>query len=181
MDNPSTFEEIEAAVAVNPANAQLRYLFGAELAQRREYSRAVIEFSTALQLAPTLHTARLQLGLLQLSLGQAEQASLTFVPLESAPAEDFFLTLFGRGLSALAQDDLPQCRRWLQQGIEVNTTNQALNNDMLLIIRDIDQRTAPTAVSNPPTPATEANPSAARQSEIRTDFSKYGGGSPTRN
>jgi tetratricopeptide (TPR) repeat protein len=177
MDNLPTFEEMETAIAINPANAQLRYVFGAELAQRGEYSRAAIEFSTALQLAPALHTARLQLGLLQLSMGQPQLAVEVLAPLESLPADEFFLTLFGRGLTSLAQDDLPQCRKWLQQGIEINSANAALNNDMTLIVRDIDQRLAAAAAA---APAAETEPPKQGQSQVRTDFSKYGGGSNTR-
>jgi tetratricopeptide (TPR) repeat protein len=179
MDTLPTFEEMEAAIAINPANAQLRYVFGAELAQRQEYTRAAIEFSTALQLAPSLHTARLQLGLLQLSMGQPQLTVETLAPLESIPSDHFFLTLFGRGLTSLAQDDLPQCRVWLQQGIEVNTVNAALNTDMMLIVKDIDQRLAENAVTEPTTAAKDPAPKPG-QSQVRTDFSKYGGDSTTR-
>lgn len=180
MNAIPTLEEMERAIAIDPTNAELRYLFGAELAQRREYPRAAIEFSTALQLAPSLHTARLQLGLLQLSMGQPQQAVGTLAPMESLPAELYWLTLFQRGLTALAQDQLADSLDWLTQGIAANTSNAPLNIDMTLLINAIQQRldaaVEPAALI---TATTEPQPK-EEKSTVRTDFSKYGAASPTR-
>jgi tetratricopeptide (TPR) repeat protein len=180
MNATPTLEEMERAIAIDPTNAELRYLFGAELAQRREYPRAAIEFSTALQLAPSLHTARLQLGLLQLSMGQPQQAVGTLAPMESLPAELYWMTLFQRGLTALAQDQLPESLDWLTQGVEANTVNLPLNGDMTLLINAIRQRVDLVVPAPAAAPQRVAPPLAEQKPAVRTDFSKYGGDSPTR-
>ena len=81
--NPPDLQQIRAAVAQDPRNAELRYLLGAELAQQKNYDAAVVEMSTALQLDPLLHFARFQLGLLYLTMAQPSQSLEIWAPLES--------------------------------------------------------------------------------------------------
>ena len=66
MESPELLR-LRAAIIRDPGNAELRYLLGAELAQRREYPEAVLQMRTALDINPKLHFARLQLGLLYLT------------------------------------------------------------------------------------------------------------------
>ena len=73
---------LRAAIVREPGNAELRYLLGAELAQRREYPEAVAQMRTALDINPKLHFARLQLGLLYLTLAQPDDSLAVWAPLE---------------------------------------------------------------------------------------------------
>jgi tetratricopeptide (TPR) repeat protein len=158
--------QIRAAVAREPENAELRYLLGAELAQQREYDAAVIEMRTALKIDPNLHFARLQLGLLYLTMAQPNESLEIWAPLEELD-EAAALKAFKRGLEALIRDDFPACIGYLQQGIQLNTQNAPLNHDMSMIIdrvREAGQSTvqpAPVEPSQAPT-------------GVRTDFSLYG-------
>lgn len=172
--NEPDLKQIQAAVAQDPRNAQLRYLLGAELAQQKEYAAAVVEMNNALQLDPNLHFARFQLGLLYLTMAQPDSSIATWAPLESLD-ESAALKYFKRGLEALIRDEFDACVDLLRQGIALNTQNAPLNRDMTMVIERVDH--ALVAV-----PATVAVPVAPLQSPtaeaVRTDFSLYG--EPTR-
>ena len=151
--NPSAAGLHEGGNAV----AVRHYLHGAQLAESREYTAAVTEMSMAVALDPTLHTARLQLGLLYLTMAQPEQAAAVLGPLESS--EDQALVQFKRGLEALMHDDFDSCIRQLSCGIGLNERNKALNRDMSLIIERVRSIME------------SADPSSGA---VRTDFSLYG-------
>lgn len=170
MQQPN-LAEIQAAVARDPRNAELRYLLGAELAQQKEYSAAVAEMSTALALDPQLHFARFQLGLLYLTMAQPNQSIETWAPLEALD-EGAALKYFKRGLEALIRDDFNGCVGLLRQGIELNTQNAPLNRDMRMVIDRVGAATEAATVAAPAPPA--AAPETRPSSGVRTDFSLYG-------
>lgn len=146
--------------------AQLRYLQAAELAAQRRYAEAEEEFKTVLQLDPELHTARFQLGLLQLTCANAESAMASWAPLHDAAAPAS-LQKFVSGLEALIKDDLSASIALLESGIELNTTNPPLNKDMAMVIDQIRSTLQAAAQNNPA--ATENS----TELGVRTDFSLY--------
>lgn len=169
-------QQIKSAVASDPGNAELRYLLGAELAQQRDYDGAVAEMRTALSIDPGLHFARLQLGLLYLTMARPAESVAVWAPLEQLD-DGAALKSFKRGLEALIRDDFSTCIEHLQHGIRLNTQNAPLNRDMTLIIDRVRETTAgaPQPVTPPiqadPSPPAPAQPAAER---VRTDFSLYG-------
>src|SRR5678815_5769155 len=149
---------LRAAIVRDPGNAELRYLLGAELAQRHEYPEAVAQMRTALDINPKLHFARLQLGLLYLTMSRPDDSLAIWAPLEELE-ETAALKAFKRGLEALIRDYFSTCIGFLQRGIDLNKHNATLNDDMTQLIekvRDGSVIAAPTSV-----------PPAA-------DFSRYG-------
>lgn len=156
----SKIDELRRAAFADPRNGEIRYLLGAELAQQRRYDEAVLELSAAVALNPLLHTARLQLGVLHLTMAQPQHATAVLAPLESLE-EDSALKHFKRGLDALAVDDLQASAASLERGIELNHDNPPLNTDMRLLADRIKEAIA----SNQRTPQDDA---------VRTDFSLYG-------
>lgn len=176
MNDPD-LQQIKSAVARDPGNAELRYLLGAELAQQRDYDGAVVEMRTALAIDPNLHFARLQLGLLYLTMARPNESIEIWGPLETLD-DSAALKSFKRGLEALIRDDFAACIGFLQQGIELNTQNAPLNRDMTMIIDRVRETTGeapPPASAQPvtaqPAPAEPPTPAAER---VRTDFSLYG-------
>jgi tetratricopeptide (TPR) repeat protein len=129
-------QRLRAAIVRDPGNAELRYLLGAELAERREYPEAVAQIRTALDINPKLHFARLQLGLLYLTLSQPDDSLTVWAPLEELD-ETAALKAFKRGLEALIRDDFPACIGHLQRGIDLNKHNATLNEDMTLLIERV--------------------------------------------
>ena len=135
MDSPE-LQRLRAAITREPGNAELRYLLGAELAQRREYPEAVRQMRTALEINPKLHFARLQLGLLYLTMSQPDDSLATWAPLEELD-ESAALKAFKRGLEALIRDDFSTCIGYLQRGIDLNKQNATLNDDMSQLIEKV--------------------------------------------
>jgi tetratricopeptide (TPR) repeat protein len=129
-------QRLRAAISREPGNAELRYLLGAELAERREYPEAAAQMRTALDINPKLHFARLQLGLLYLTMSQPDVSIAVWAPLEDLD-ETAALKAFKRGLEALIRDDFATCIGYLQQGIDLNKHNTTLNDDMSQLIEKV--------------------------------------------
>ena len=155
---------LRAAIVRDPGNAELRYLLGAELAHLHEYSEAVTQMRTALDINPKLHFARLQLGLLYLTMAQPDDSLATWAPLEDLE-ETAALKSFKRGLEALIRDDFPACIGHLQRGIDLNKHNTTLNDDMSQLIQKVRDGSVIAA------------PSTASPAE---DFTRYGEASRTK-
>jgi tetratricopeptide (TPR) repeat protein len=135
METPE-LSRLRAAIAREPGNAELHYLLGAELAQRREYPEAVLQMRTALDIDPKLHFARLQLGLLYLTMSQPDDSLAIWAPLEDLE-ETAALKAFKRGLEALIRDDFSSCIGFLQRGIDLNKQNAPLNHDMTQLLAKV--------------------------------------------
>ena len=135
MDSPE-LQKLRAAISRDPGNAELHYLLGAELAGCHEYPEAVVQMRTALDINPKLHFARLQLGLLYLTMAQPDDSLATWAPLEDLD-ETAALKAFKRGLEALIRDDFSTCIGYLQQGIDLNKQNATLNDDMSQLIEKV--------------------------------------------
>jgi len=163
MDSPE-LQRLRAAINRDPGNAELRYLLGAELAQRREYAEAVTQMRTALDIDPKLHFARLQLGLLYLTMSQPDDSLAIWAPLEELE-ETAALKAFKRGLEALIRDDFNACIGYLQQGISLNKHNTTLNEDMGQLIDKVRDGSV-IAEPQPPT--------------AKQEFTRYGEPSRTR-
>jgi len=149
--------------------AQLRYLRAAELAQQRQYPEAESEFTAALSINPALHTARFQLGLLQLTNANVAAARLTWSPLLD-PKVPLDLQHFVRGLDALIHDDFTTAIAHLQTGISLNHVNAPLNKDMNMVIEKI------RGVMDSPSPASPTGEKSGQTRDDgsqRTDFSLY--------
>jgi len=159
-DTSSDLTELRQAALNDPGNGVLRYLLAAEMAHLQDYDGAVLEFSAAIALDPSLHIARLQLGLLQLTLARPDQTLAALAPLEGL-ADGEPLKHFKRGLEALIHDEFTACLQSLQRGIELNTANPALNRDMTLIIERVRE-------------TLNASHAPAAGEPVRTDFSRYG-------
>ena len=159
--------QLRQAVATNPGSSHFLYLLGAELAQLGRYDDATSALTSAVAIDPSLHTARLQLGLLHLTLGQSERSVAVLASLDALPAENP-LRHFKDGLHALAADQLDECVAALRRGIALNHTNAALNDDMTRIITRIEELPSAHAVDTPRMSApAETTPAK------RTDFNLY--------
>ncbi len=126
------------------ASAVVHYLLGAEYAQIKMFDRAVSELEAALALDPALSIARLQLGLLCLSSGNAPRAQEVFGPLAELSATDP-LYHFGQGLEHLIADRFGDATEALAKGIALNAENAALNADMQRIIDEVAKLPAAAA------------------------------------
>lgn len=139
---------LKEAVSREDATAVAHYLLGAEYAQIQMYDRAISHMEAAIAIDPALEIARFQLGLLWLTSGHGENAESVLSPLQLAP-EHNALHHFGKGLIHLIHDQFPECIQSLNHGIELNTENVALNNDMNRILEEIKKMETNTPSANP--------------------------------
>lgn len=124
-----------------PADPRLHFLKGSLLAALDRFGEARAAFEAALRIDPQFALARFQLGLLELSSGDAASASATWEPLlHLDPAEP--LRLFAEGLQKLAVDDFAGAETRLKMGIERNTATPLLNRDMQLVLDRMAARPA---------------------------------------
>jgi tetratricopeptide (TPR) repeat protein len=121
------------ASAAAPSSAAPHFLIGSEYAALGQIEDAEAALANAVLLAPALHVARYQLGLLQFSSGRAAAALVTWGPLLALPAEDP-LPHFVRGFAALAQDDFTQARSQFDAGLACEQPNAAVAADIRQVL-----------------------------------------------
>jgi Flp pilus assembly protein TadD len=118
---------------MEPQNGKAHYLLGAVHAEIGMYDVAAQEMARALELESDLHTARFQLGLLNLTSGKVEEARNVWEGLDILGDRDP-LYLFKTGMLHLVKDEFEPCVTALKAGIELNAFNEDLNNDMRRIV-----------------------------------------------
>jgi Tfp pilus assembly protein PilF len=89
----------------------------------------------ALHLDPSMPIARLQLGLMWLTTGDAERAAGEFSQL-TARSEDDAVTWFGRGFVHLLGGDFDEMEKCMRKGIALNLTNAPLNANMERVLAE---------------------------------------------
>lgn len=129
---------LKKVLAIEPQNGKAHYLLGAVHAEIGMYDQAAEEMAIALDLEPDLHTARFQLGLLNLTSGKVESAEEIWEGLNHLGERDP-LYLFKTGMLHLVKDEFRQCVDALKTGIELNGFNEDLNNDMRRVMQDAEK------------------------------------------
>ncbi|WP_144394051.1 tetratricopeptide repeat protein [Pleionea sediminis] len=132
-------QHLKTALSQDTNNAFVNYLLAAEYASIAFYDRALTYFETTAELAPDLHVARLQWGLLLTALDQIDKASLVLEPLVSLE-EDNFYRQFANGLQLLIKEDLESSRDAIKKAISLNDENVPLNQDFEKIVKEIEAR-----------------------------------------
>jgi len=127
-------------------NPRAHYLLGAEYAQRQRYGDAVMHMTIAIDQAPDMAVARLQLSLLWLTLGNPTSASAQLGPLLELPA-DQALGRFARALACICNGDVPAAQAELTAGLALGTDNQPLMADMRRLLSALEGGAQPEAVA----------------------------------
>lgn len=139
--NEDGLKAIETLSASYGRDPRLRFLHGSVLASLQRYSEAMRQMQSAVEIAPDYPIARFQLGLLQLTSGEAQAALTTWGPLAILP-EDQYLSLFVRGLQSMIRDEFGKAIDLLQAGIQRNNENLPMNRDMSLLIETMKEAMA---------------------------------------
>jgi len=178
-----TISLLKQSIAREP-QANALYILGAEYAELGMNKRAIDLISRALTLDPSLETARFQLGLLYMANSLLADARTAFEPLLELET-DAYLYQFAFGMSHLLDDDADAAIACLQQGIELNQENEALNRDMRNVIAEVKSinqadltnddfySEAMTAIKAAPKPTAE-KPRASAADRTHLLVSKYG-------
>ena len=145
------------------------FLLGSQYAALGQFDKAESALANAVLLAPSLHVARYQLGLLQFSSGRAAVALVTWEPLFSL--EDAQpLGHFVRGFAALAQDEFAQAKAFFEAGLARNTENAAMSNDIEKVLRGIEAAIQKQSDAS----STPQQPEAAAH-VLLSNYGKFGG------
>jgi tetratricopeptide (TPR) repeat protein len=137
-DDAAGREGVAALLGDYPSDPRLYFLYGSLLAAEGRYEEGRVAMRRSVELAPDYEIARFQLGLLELSSGDAAAADLTFEPL-AADQSEAALPLFARGLRHLARDELAPAAEFLRRGIACNRDHPLVSRDMELIIAGIEE------------------------------------------
>jgi len=132
---------LKRVLQIEPKNGKALYLLGALHAEIGMYEQAIKDMSQALEIEPNMPTACFQLGLLHLTSGQISAAESVWVGLDEL-GEQNPLFLFKRGMLHLVKDEFESCIADLQAGIERNTLNEDLINDMRRVMADAQKAVA---------------------------------------
>jgi tetratricopeptide (TPR) repeat protein len=151
---------LKRAIEASPDSAAAHYLLGAEHAQIGLYDRAVAEMAESVRLDPGIPAAHFQLGLLHLTAGRVREAETAWQPLERLAVDDP-LRLFKSALLHLVNEERELCIQELQAGIERNTLNEALNDDMRRLLADLQMRQRGTDTREDTSQGTDSNRSPA--------------------
>lgn len=164
-DSGSALAYLKEAASRADVSAEALFMLGSEYAQLKLLPEAHASLTRAIELSPTLHIARFQLGLLQLSSGQVDEARATWAPLtlldEQHPQR--YLEVFHCGLISLIADQFEEAAQALQEGLRLNRSNAPLNADMLRILDAIEH--LPGRPTSAPAPAHQGSKNAIGEAE----------------
>lgn len=156
-DEPAALARIATLLEDHPDDPRLHFMKGSLLAAQEQYADGCAAMRQAVELAPAYDIARFQLGLLELSSGDAEAADATLQPLADASDENA-LSLFALGLRHLARDNLDQAEALLRRGIEINAEHPLVSRDMELMLAGIvDARAKAAADTHHPSDEAETD------------------------
>ncbi|MBY0563051.1 MAG: hypothetical protein K2P58_02595 [Hyphomonadaceae bacterium] len=137
----------QALAAEFPDDARLQFMLGSALIGEGRLIEGHVNLSRAVELAPDFAIARFQLGLFQLTSGEADNALETWARLDRLP-DGHYLRHFVDGLRSLIRDEFRACTTHLEAGIRANTENAPLNSDMQLVIARCREAEAQSAQSS---------------------------------
>lgn len=143
-DDERGLAKLATLIAVHGNDARLHFLQGSLLAGLRRYPQAHAAMAEAVRIAPDYAIARFQLGLLELSSGEAAAADTTLLPLSEDP-NGGALAVFARSLRHLARDEFDQAADLIGRGMANNPEHPLVNRDMELILARIRELRAESA------------------------------------
>ena len=136
---------LKRSLDIKPDDGKSMYMLGSLHAELGMYDRAIDEIHKAIELEPEIYTAHYQLGLLYITSGKVDEAIQAWKALDNLD-KDHYLRLFSDGMQNLVADNFEESIRLLQKGIMNNQENMPLNNDMIKMIKTIEETTAQMAV-----------------------------------
>lgn len=135
-DSESTLKYLKSAQELSPLSSDIQFMLGSTYADLGMFERAESSLKQAISLKADFEAAQFQLGLLYIVNNLIEQASKAWEPLETLGDENPYY-LFKSGLLSLANDEFDKSIEYINKGLEANTENEPLNNNMNQILNDI--------------------------------------------
>ena len=161
---------LKRSLDIKPDDGKSMYMLGSLHAELGMYDRAIDEIHKAIELEPEIYTAHYQLGLLYITSGKVDEAIQAWKALDNLD-KDHYLRLFSDGMQNLVADNFEESIRLLQKGIMNNQENMPLNNDMIKMIKTIEETTAQMAVMSGKENQSESD--AKKESDANRILSAY--------
>ena len=161
---------LKRSLDIKPDDGKSMYMLGSLHAELGMYDRAIDEIQKAIELEPEIYTAHYQLGLLYITSGKVDEAIQAWKALDNLD-KDHYLRLFSDGMQNLVADNFEESIRLLQKGIMNNQENMPLNNDMIKMIKTIEETTAQMAVMSGKENQSESD--AKKESDANRILSAY--------
>jgi len=128
---------LRQSIALQSHNPFAHYLLGADHAARGSIGDAVLHLTKAVEQAPQLHEARLQLALLWLTQDDPRTAGDVVRPLSQLP-DTTAMHHFGAALALLASDEPALACAALRQGLAIGCDNPPLMGDMRTLLQRLE-------------------------------------------
>jgi tetratricopeptide (TPR) repeat protein len=138
-DSETAINLFQAAAVLEPAAAIPHFLIAAEYMELKQIDSAEAAYATTILLAPSLHIARFQLGLLFATSNRGALALITWEPLLKLDEQNS-LRLFVEGFASILLNDQTKAISLIEQGIQLNLENAPLNVDMNRVLADLRQQ-----------------------------------------
>lgn len=138
QDEEAAIERIDTLFATYQ-DARLLFLKGSLFAGSQRYDEARHEMHAALALSPGFDLARFQLGFLEFTSGFPEAAARVWARFQEDGEKSAF-RLLAQGLMHLGQDRWADARRFLLEGMALNTDHPLINNDMQLLLDELSEK-----------------------------------------
>ncbi|WP_150115344.1 tetratricopeptide repeat protein [Pelagerythrobacter marensis] len=143
-------DAIETYLSSHPDDPRLHFMLGSVLVEQGDAIAAHGALERAVVLAPEFHIARYQLGFFELTSGEADRALSTWGPLLRLSDENY-LRKFVEGFTFLIRDEFPAAVVKLREGVALNRENEAVNDDIRLLVSQVEklaQTHAPTNMAD---------------------------------
>lgn len=134
-DNSTDVEKIDGLLSLFSEDPRLHFLKGSALVGKKRIIEAHLSLERAVNLAPDFAIARYQLGFLELTSGETDNALATWGPLLKLP-NGHYLRRFVEGLTHLIRDEFEEAIGEFEAGIAINAENEPLNRDISLLITE---------------------------------------------
>lgn len=165
-ESPRALSLFAQASAAMPQWGLPHFLSGSEYAALGDWPKAEAELASAVLLAPRLHLARYQLGLLQFSSARPAAALVTWRPL-LRESEEPSLSCFVQGFAALAQDAFEEARDHFQRGLSQPAVNPGVAGDVAKVLEKLP------GASSPPDKAADQAPVQAQSHVLVANYDRF--------
>lgn len=136
QDAEQALAHMDELLQLYGGDARLHFLRGSVLAGAERYAEGRVAMRRAVDVAPDYTLARFQLGLLELSMGEATVAQSTWLPLLELPSDNS-LNRFVTGLNKMLEGEFASAISLLEEGMALNTELAPMNRDMALMVSEM--------------------------------------------
>ena len=132
------FNALKRAEQLDPGNAKVLYLRGVVHMQTGALDKALDLMRRSVLIDPNLYVAHFHIGFLLFNEDREEEAEKAWRELERL-GNDNPLVLFTNGVQAWSRDEFDDAKKYINRGLELNSSNGLFDAEMRQILAWIDE------------------------------------------